>query len=85
LILSPSGGLESSTLHQLFAWPSRFWAIGESLSETLFNGGLRRATVDQFTGTPLRASLTQDYHQLDIWNRAMDCCGRVQIGCGFAG
>ncbi|MCU1335998.1 MAG: efflux system, outer rane lipoprotein NodT family [Bryobacterales bacterium] len=51
LTLSASGGFESSTLHQLFAWPSRFWSIGGSLSETLFDAGLRRATVDQFIAT----------------------------------
>jgi outer membrane protein TolC len=31
-----------------FAWSSRFWAIGGTLSETLFDAGLRRATVNQF-------------------------------------
>jgi NodT family efflux transporter outer membrane factor (OMF) lipoprotein len=51
LTLSPSGGFESSTLQQLLVWPSRFWSIGGSLSETLFDAGLRRATVDQFIAT----------------------------------
>jgi len=51
LTLSATGGFETSTLHQLFAWPSRFWSIGRSLSETLFDAGLRRATVDQFIAT----------------------------------
>jgi NodT family efflux transporter outer membrane factor (OMF) lipoprotein len=51
LTLSASGGFESSTLKQLFAWPSRFWSIGGSFSETLFDAGLRRATVEQFIAT----------------------------------
>jgi NodT family efflux transporter outer membrane factor (OMF) lipoprotein len=51
LTLSAGGGLESSALQQLFSWPSRFWSIGGSLSETLFDAGLRRATVDQFIAT----------------------------------
>jgi outer membrane protein TolC len=46
LTLSASGGYESSTLQQLFAWPSRFWSIGGSLPETLFDAGL-----DQFIAT----------------------------------
>jgi outer membrane protein TolC len=48
LTLSATGGFESSTLQQLLAWPSRFWSIGGSLSQTIFDAGLRRATVDQF-------------------------------------
>ena len=27
-----------------FTWPSRFWAVGPSLSQTLFDAGRRRAT-----------------------------------------
>jgi NodT family efflux transporter outer membrane factor (OMF) lipoprotein len=46
--LSASGGLESSTLKHLFDWPSRFWSVGPSVSETIFDAGLRRATVNQF-------------------------------------
>jgi NodT family efflux transporter outer membrane factor (OMF) lipoprotein len=47
LTLSATGGYESSMLSKLVAWPSRFWSIGGSLSETLFDAGLRRATVNQ--------------------------------------
>lgn len=46
--LSASGGFESSSFTSWFAWPSRFWSIGTSLSETIFDAGLRRATVRQF-------------------------------------
>jgi NodT family efflux transporter outer membrane factor (OMF) lipoprotein len=48
LTLSAQGGFQSSTLENLFAWPSRFWSIGPSASETLFDAGLRRATVRQY-------------------------------------
>jgi NodT family efflux transporter outer membrane factor (OMF) lipoprotein len=51
LTLSATGGLESSTFANLFAWPSRIWAIGGTLSETIFEGGLRHATVHQFVAT----------------------------------
>lgn len=49
LTLSAGGGLESSTLKHLFDWPSRFWSVGPSVSETIYDGGLRRATVRQYT------------------------------------
>jgi len=48
LTLSATGGLESSTFKHLFDWPSRFWSIGPSVSETIYEGGLRRATVHQY-------------------------------------
>ena len=48
LTLSAEGGFESSAFEKLLAWPSRFWSVGPSLSETLFDAGLRRATVTQF-------------------------------------
>ncbi len=51
LTLSASGGFEASTLKHWFDWPSRFWSIGPSASETVFDAGLRRATVQQYTAT----------------------------------
>jgi NodT family efflux transporter outer membrane factor (OMF) lipoprotein len=51
LTLSLTGGFESSLLSSLFTWPSRIWAIGGTLSETVFDAGLRRATVNQFIAT----------------------------------
>jgi NodT family efflux transporter outer membrane factor (OMF) lipoprotein len=51
LDLSASGGFESSTFTHLFDWPSRVWSIGPSVSETIYDGGLRRATVNQFIAT----------------------------------
>jgi NodT family efflux transporter outer membrane factor (OMF) lipoprotein len=46
--LSASGGLESSTFKHLFDIPSRFWSIGPSISQTLFNGWLYRAQLHQY-------------------------------------
>jgi NodT family efflux transporter outer membrane factor (OMF) lipoprotein len=51
LTLSASGGFNSSSLVKWFTWPSRFFSIGPSLSETIFDGGLRRATLDQYIAT----------------------------------
>jgi NodT family efflux transporter outer membrane factor (OMF) lipoprotein len=48
LTLSAQGGFESSALQNLMTWPSRFWSVGPSVSETIFDAGLRRATVNQF-------------------------------------
>jgi NodT family efflux transporter outer membrane factor (OMF) lipoprotein len=48
LTLSASLGLESRSFTSWFTWPSRFFSAGPSLSETIYDGGLRRATVMQF-------------------------------------
>jgi NodT family efflux transporter outer membrane factor (OMF) lipoprotein len=41
--LSASGGFQASSLSKWLAWPSRFWSVGPGISETVFDGGLRRA------------------------------------------
>ena len=46
--LSGAAGFESSSIATWFAWPSRFFSIGASGAETIFDAGLRRATVQQF-------------------------------------
>jgi len=51
LTLSATGGVESSAIKNLFDWPSRFWSVGPSISETVYDGGLRRATVNQYIAT----------------------------------
>jgi NodT family efflux transporter outer membrane factor (OMF) lipoprotein len=48
LTLSAAGGFESSTFKHLLDWPSRFWSIGPSISETIFNGWLYRAQLHQY-------------------------------------
>jgi NodT family efflux transporter outer membrane factor (OMF) lipoprotein len=44
--LSASLGLESSSLAKLFTAASRFWSVGANISQTVFDGGLRRAQTD---------------------------------------
>ncbi len=49
LNLSGTGGVESTNARQWFDWPARFFATGPSLTETVYDGGLRRAVVAQYT------------------------------------
>jgi NodT family efflux transporter outer membrane factor (OMF) lipoprotein len=46
--LSLTGGFQSSTMQNWFAWPSRFFSLGPTATETLFDGGLRSATIAQY-------------------------------------
>jgi NodT family efflux transporter outer membrane factor (OMF) lipoprotein len=48
LTLAASAGFESTSITDLFIWPARVFSVGPTLSETIFEGGLRRATMRQF-------------------------------------
>ena len=48
LNLTAAGGFEATAVKNLFTVPARFWSIGASASETIFDGGLRRATLRQY-------------------------------------
>jgi NodT family efflux transporter outer membrane factor (OMF) lipoprotein len=47
LSLSGLAGMESTSTLSWFNWPSRFWAVGPSISESLFDGGRRRSLSEQ--------------------------------------
>jgi len=47
LTLTGSIGYESTAMSNLFNAPNRFWSVGPSLSQVLFDGGQRRAVVLQ--------------------------------------
>jgi len=46
--LSASAGFQSPDVSKWFNWSSRFWSVGASVSELIYDGGLRRATVEQY-------------------------------------
>ncbi|MBT9329507.1 efflux transporter outer membrane subunit [Paracidobacterium acidisoli] len=46
LTLSAEGGFEGTTIANWMNWPSRFWAVGPTLAQTIFDGGRRRATSE---------------------------------------
>jgi NodT family efflux transporter outer membrane factor (OMF) lipoprotein len=48
LTLTAAGGLESTSILRWFTYPSRFWSVGSQFGETIFDAGLRKATVQQF-------------------------------------
>ncbi|HUK89938.1 MAG TPA: efflux transporter outer membrane subunit [Blastocatellia bacterium] len=45
--LGATGGFASTVVTSLFSWPSRLWSLGASAAETVFDAGLRKATVKQ--------------------------------------
>ncbi len=49
ITLSAEAGFESTLFKHLFDWPSRVWSIGPSASQVIFDGGLYRAELHQYT------------------------------------
>jgi NodT family efflux transporter outer membrane factor (OMF) lipoprotein len=48
MLLSASGGFGSSSISNWLTRSGGFWSAGPALAETIFDAGLRRATVQQF-------------------------------------
>ena len=44
VLLSATAGFEGTSIMNWLNWPSRFWAVGPTVVETLFDAGRRRAT-----------------------------------------
>jgi NodT family efflux transporter outer membrane factor (OMF) lipoprotein len=51
LLLTATGGLQGETFVNWLTWPSRFWAVGPSMLQTIFDGGRRRAQADSATAS----------------------------------
>jgi len=47
ITLSASGGFAGSSFSDWLKWPNRLWSVGASISETVFDGGLRHAQTAQ--------------------------------------
>lgn len=45
ILLSATGGLQSTSPSDWFTWPSRFWSVGPQIAQTLFDGGKRRGQL----------------------------------------
>lgn len=51
ILLSAAAGFGNTSFTSWLTWPSRFWSVGPSVAETIFDAGLRRATMDQYRAT----------------------------------
>ena len=45
LVISATGGLQAGSIVDWFTWPSRYWAAGPQISQTIWDAGRRRAQV----------------------------------------
>jgi NodT family efflux transporter outer membrane factor (OMF) lipoprotein len=49
LVLGAQGGFDATSITNWFTWPSRLWAVGPQMSQTLFDAGRRRAVSESAT------------------------------------
>jgi NodT family efflux transporter outer membrane factor (OMF) lipoprotein len=49
LSITGTAGFEASKVSQWMTSPSRYWSVGPTASETIFDGGLRKSTMAQYT------------------------------------
>src|SRR3984893_16038082 len=49
LSISGTVGFEASKISKWMTSPSRYWSVGPTVSETIFDGGLRKSTMAQYT------------------------------------
>ncbi len=47
ILITATGGLTAGSFVDWLTWPSRFWAVGPSVLETVFDAGRRRAASEQ--------------------------------------
>jgi NodT family efflux transporter outer membrane factor (OMF) lipoprotein len=79
LTLSASAGFESTTAANWLTWPARFWSVGPSLSETIFDGGLRSATVAQSRAAYDQAVATYRQTVLTAFQQVEDNLAALRI------
>jgi NodT family efflux transporter outer membrane factor (OMF) lipoprotein len=77
--LSATGGFANTSPTTWFTWPSRFWSAGPALAETLFEGGLRRATVQQFRASYDRSVATYRQTVLTAFQQVEDNLAALRI------
>ncbi|MFT4268549.1 MAG: efflux transporter outer membrane subunit [Xenophilus sp.] len=79
LTLSGSGGFEGSSARKLFTTPYRFWSIGPSFSQTLFDFGATRAQVAQARASYDAAVATYRQTVLSALGEVEDYLAKLRI------
>jgi NodT family efflux transporter outer membrane factor (OMF) lipoprotein len=79
LTLTGQAGFQSSSFSSWLSWPSRLWSVGASVSEPLFDAGLRRATVQQYVATYNADLATYRQTVLTAFQQVEDALAEVRI------
>jgi NodT family efflux transporter outer membrane factor (OMF) lipoprotein len=79
LLLTATGGLGNTAITDWLAWPARFWSLGPGLTETIFDAGLRRATVQQYQASRDQAAANYRQTVLTAFQQVEDNLASVRI------
>jgi NodT family efflux transporter outer membrane factor (OMF) lipoprotein len=79
LNLTGSGGLQSSAISKLFSLPGLLWSLGASASETIFDAGLRKATVAQYTAAYNAGVAAYKQTVLTAFQQVEDCISTLRV------
>ncbi len=79
LTLGAEGGFTSPKFSTLFNASNRLWSIGPSVSETIFDAGLRSATVHQFVATYNADLAAYRENVLTAFQQVEDSLAQVRI------
>jgi NodT family efflux transporter outer membrane factor (OMF) lipoprotein len=77
--LTASVGFQSSTLGTLFSLPALVWSLGASASETIFDAGLRNATVAQYTAAYRSAVASYRQTVLTAFQQVEDAIATLRV------
>lgn len=61
ITLSSSAGFAASSISNWLSWPSHVWALGSAIAQTVYDGGLRGAQVDEARAS--HEATVADYRQ----------------------
>jgi NodT family efflux transporter outer membrane factor (OMF) lipoprotein len=79
VLLSAAVGLEGSSITNWFNWPSRFWAVGPTVLQTLFDAGRRRAVSAAATAGYDAEVATYRQTALDAFQQVEDNLAALRI------
>jgi len=77
--LTASVGFQSSALGTLFSLPAFFWSLGASASETIFDAGLRGATVAQYNAAYKAAVASYRQTVLTAFQQVEDAIATLRV------
>ena len=79
LTFSLTTGLESLTLSNLLSWPQRFWTLGPTLAQTVFDAGRRRGMTQQAEAAYDSAAATYRQSVLSAFQEVEDNLAALRI------